>query len=235
MAKKSTKEMKGCAQTTKMMRSKEEAHDYRYFPEPDLRPLVITEDMIADIQKNLPELPSQRFEKYVKSLGLSEQDAGVLVEFKELGDFLDATSAHTKNLKAAANWLMGDITGALKEQKLTLPETKLSPQNLAELVTLLDEEIISSAIAKKLLPEMLEAGASPKKLVEERGLAQVSDEGAIRAVIQKIMDENPKNVEDYRAGRDKLFGFFVGQAMKETKGSANPKVINDLLKQMLSP
>lgn len=220
-------------QSTKSMRSKEEAHDYRYFPDPDLRPMAISREMVEHLRQTLPELPHQRYERLTGGFGLSEYDAGVLVEFKELGDFFELASEHTANYKALANWIQGDITGYLKANKVSIFETKLTPTALAELVHLTDQGTISSAIAKKLLPELLEKGGSPDKLVAERGMAQVSDEGAIRDVVQKVLDANPKEVEAYKGGKTQLMGFFVGQVMKETKGSANPQVINKLLGEML--
>lgn len=221
------------SQTTKVMRSKEEAHDYRYFPEPDLRPLEISREVVNTLKETLPELPHQRYERLMSGFSLSEYDAGVMVEFKELGDFFELAAEHTDHYKPLANWLMGDITAALKDTKQTIFETGLTPMHLAELVILLEDDVISSAIAKKILPDVL-TGASPKKLVEERGLAQVSDAGAIEAVVQKVIDANPDQVAAYKSGKDKLFGFFVGQIMKETKGSANPKMVNDILKDLLS-
>ncbi|MCE3234730.1 MAG: glutamyl-tRNA(Gln) amidotransferase, subunit [Vampirovibrio sp.] len=221
-------------QTTKTMRSKEEAHDYRYFPDPDLRPLAISREQVEQLRETLPELPHQRFERLVTGFGLTEYDAGVMVEFKEMGDFFELASEHTDNYKALSNWIQGDITGYLKANKLSIFETKLTPTALAELVHLVDKGTISSAMAKKLLPDLLEHGGNPEKLVAEKGMVQITDEGAIRAVIQKVIDANPQNVEAYRGGKDKLFGFFVGQVMKESKGSANPELVNKLLKEMLA-
>lgn len=221
-------------QTTRSMRSKEEAHDYRYFPDPDLRPLAISRETVAHLQKTLPELPQQRYDRLIQGFGLSEYDAGVMVEFKEMGDFFELASEHTNNYKALTNWIQGDITAYLKTNKLSIFETKLTPTALAELVHLVDKNTISSAMAKKLMPTLLEKGGSPEKLVEEQGLTQITDEGALKAMIQKVLDANPKNLEEYRSGKDKLFGFFVGQVMKETKGSANPELVNKLLKDMLA-
>lgn len=220
-------------QTTKTMRSKEEAHDYRYFPDPDLRPLAISREQVEHLRETLPELPHQRYERLINGFGLTEYDAGVMVEFKEMGDFFELASEHTDNYKALSNWIQGDITGYLKANKLSIFETKLTPTALAELVHLVDKGTISSAMAKKLLPDLLENGGTPEKLVAEKGMVQITDEGAIRAVIQKVIDANPQNVEAYRGGKDKLFGFFVGQVMKESKGSANPEMVNTLLKEML--
>ncbi|MGE0200948.1 MAG: Asp-tRNA(Asn)/Glu-tRNA(Gln) amidotransferase subunit GatB [Candidatus Melainabacteria bacterium] len=222
------------SQSTKSMRSKEQAHDYRYFPDPDLRPLAISRERVANIKETLPELPHQRLERLQNGFGLSEYDAGVMVEFKELGDFFLLAAEHTEHYKPLANWLMGDITAYLKDSKHPLMETRLTPQSLAELVALQEDAVISSAIAKKLLAELLEQGGSAKALVESRGMAQVSDTGALKAAIQQVFDANPDQVAAYKGGKDKLLGFFVGQVMKETKGSANPQMVTDLVKDMLS-
>jgi aspartyl-tRNA(Asn)/glutamyl-tRNA(Gln) amidotransferase subunit B len=221
-------------QTTKTMRSKEEAHDYRYFPDPDLRPLAIPREQVEHLRQTLPELPHQRYDRLITGFGLSEYDAGVMVEFKEMGDFFELAVEHTDNYKAVSNWIQGDITAYLKNNKVSIFETKLSPKALAELVHLVDKNTISSAMAKKLIPELLEHGGEPEKLVQEKGMAQISDAGALRELIQKVIDANPANVEAYRGGKDKLFGFFVGQVMKESKGSANPELVNQLLKEMLA-
>jgi len=221
-------------QSTKTMRSKEEAHDYRYFPDPDLRPLSIPRSQVEQLRETLPELPHQRYERLITGFGLTEYDAGVMVEFKEMGDFFELASEHTDNYKAVANWIQGDITAYLKNNKLSIFETKLTPKALAELVHLVDKGTLSSAMAKKLLPDLLAEGGEPEKLIAAKGMVQITDEGAIRALIQKVIDANPKNLEDYRSGKDKLFGFFVGQVMKESKGAANPEIINALLKEMLA-
>ncbi len=220
-------------QTTRTMRSKEEAHDYRYFPDPDLRPLAIPREHVEHLRQTLPELPHQRHERLINGFGMSEYDAGVMVEFKEMGDFFELAVEHTDNYKAVTNWIQGDITAYLKNNKVSIFETKLTPKALAELVHLVDKNTISSAMAKKLLPDLLAEGGDPEKLVQEKGLVQISDTGALKTLIQQVMDANPGNVEAYRGGKDKLFGFFVGQVMKESKGSANPELVNQLLKEML--
>lgn len=221
-------------QTTRTMRSKEEAHDYRYFPDPDLRPVAIPAEMVEHLRQTLPELPHQRYERLIEGFGLSEYDAGVMVEFKEMGDFFELAAEHTPQYKTLTNWIQGDITAYLKNNKLSIFETKLTPEALAELAHLVEQGTISSAMAKKLLPDLLEKGGAPKKWMEEKGMSQVTDPDAIRAVIQKVLDANPDNVAAYKAGKDKLFGFFVGQVMKETKGSASPELLNSLLKEMLA-
>ena len=220
--------------TTHTMRSKEEAHDYRYFPEPDLRPLTIDPAWVQQLKAELPELPAQRLEKLVNHYGLSEYDASILVEFKDLGDFFEEATAHTQNYKALANWLMGDVTAYLKNEKKALADTKLTAKALAQLVALVEQNTISSAIAKKLLPDLLHEGGEPEALVAAKGLTQITDEGAIRAIAEKVIAANPQNVEAYRGGKDKLFGFFVGQVMKESQGKANPDRVNQILKDLLA-
>lgn len=221
-------------QSTKSMRSKEEAHDYRYFPDPDLRPLAISRETVEEFRKNLPELPLQRHERLISQFGLGGQDANFLVETKAMGDFFLQAAAKSENYKALANWIQGDIAGYLNANKLSITETRLTPDALAELVQLVDKGTVSNAIAKKLLPDLLEKGGNPESLVQERGLTQVSDEGALRAAVQKVIDANPAEAEAFRGGKDKLMGFFVGQVMKETKGSANPQLLNQLIREMLS-
>jgi aspartyl-tRNA(Asn)/glutamyl-tRNA(Gln) amidotransferase subunit B len=221
--------------TTKTMRSKEDAHDYRYFPEPDLRPFTITPAQIDAIRQTLPELPEARLQRLQQQFELSEYDAGVMVEFKELGDFFLAATDHSKDYKGLANWLMGDVTGWLKQQKLTLADTQLTPSSLAGLVNLLDAGTLSSAQAKKLLPDLLVEGGDPAAMAKAKGLVQIQDDVALQAIIDQVLADNPKNLADYRAGRDKLFGFFVGQVMKVTQGNANPEKVNTLLKAALNP
>ncbi|MBX2860394.1 MAG: Asp-tRNA(Asn)/Glu-tRNA(Gln) amidotransferase subunit GatB [Vampirovibrio sp.] len=215
------------------MRSKEEAHDYRYFPDPDLRPLAIDAAWVKELKDSLPELPSQRYEKLTQTFGLPEYDAGVLVEFKELGDFFMVASETVDNYKGLSNWLMGDIAGYLNANKKLLEDTKLTPEHLAQFVKMIDDGALSSAQAKKLLPDLLESGEAPETLAKAKGMAQISDDGALKEILQKILDENPDNVAAYRGGKDKLFGFFVGQAMKATQGNANPQKLNELLKELL--
>ncbi len=220
-------------QETITMRTKEGAADYRYFPEPDLKPLIISSEWIESVRKTLPELPKQRLEKLMTTYSLPDHDANLLVDNKDLGDCFEAAVNHNKNYKALSNWLVGDIMGWLKTEKKELAELPFDGETLAELVQLLDEKVIGSAIAKKLLPELLEKGGSPKAIVDKRGMAQVSDEGALKTEIQKVIDANPGQVEQFKAGKDKLMGFFVGQIMKATKGSANPEVVSKLIKEML--
>lgn len=219
---------------TKSMRSKEDAHDYRYFPEPDLMPLEISQELIDEIRVKMAELPQQKRDRYTQELGLSDYDANVIVDQLETALFFDKVVELGTNAKEAVNWLMGDVTGYLKDQKLTINETKLTPENLSEMIGLIEKGTISKKIAKDIIVELLEKGGSAQKIVEDKGMSVISDEGALKEIIQKIIDANPGQVAAYKGGKDKLFGFFVGQVMKETQGRANPQAINKLLKEALS-
>jgi aspartyl-tRNA(Asn)/glutamyl-tRNA(Gln) amidotransferase subunit B len=217
---------------TKSMRSKEEAHDYRYFPEPDLMPLEISREWVEKVKATMPELPEQKRQRYMEK-GLSEYDAGVIVEQMETALFFDQVIDKVSNIKTAVNYLMGDITAYLKENKINITETKLTPERLVGLVDLIEKGTISNNIGKKIITIMLETGEHAHEIVEKQGLSVISDDSAIREIAQKIVDANPEQVAAYKGGRDKLFGFFVGQVMKETKGRANPQMINDILKELL--
>jgi aspartyl-tRNA(Asn)/glutamyl-tRNA(Gln) amidotransferase subunit B len=219
--------------TTHTMRSKEDAHDYRYFPDPDLKPYIISAAFIDQIKTTLPELPNARLERLQKAFELSAYDAAVLVEFKEMGDMFLAAAAHTTHYKELSNWLMGDLTALLKQSKQTLDATALTPEAFAGFVELAANGTLSSAQAKKLLPALVENGGDPKALAASMGLEQINDEAALGAIIAQVITDNPKNVADYRAGKDKLFGFFVGQVMKATQGNANPELANRLIKSAL--
>lgn len=215
------------------MRSKEEAHDYRYFPEPDLVPMEIDAEWVHRIRETMPELPAQKRSRYVEELGLSEYDAEVLVNSLELSLFLDKTIGLKTNPKAAVNWLMGDITAYLNEKKTTVDKTELTPEALSEMIDLIEKGVISNNIAKKLIVPLLEKGGSAKKMVEEQGMSVISDEGALKDTIRKILEANKDQVDKYKSGKPQLFGFFVGQVMKETKGRANPETVNKLLREEL--
>jgi len=215
------------------MRSKEEAHDYRYFPEPDLVPMEISADWVHQIRATLPELPAQKRNRYTTEIGLSEYDAEVLVNSLEMALFLDKTIELKTNIKAAVNWLMGDITAYLKENKTTIDKTEITPESLAEMINLIDNGTISNNIAKKLILPLIENGGSVKEMVEKQGLSVISDEGAIKETIKNILESNPGQVEKYKSGKTQLIGFFVGQVMKETAGRANPESVNKLLKELL--
>ena len=220
------------AKETRSMRGKEDAHDYRYFPEPDLKPLVISREWVQEIKDKMPELPAQKRARY-QSLGLSEYDANVVVEQMELALFFDRVLELGANAKTAVNFIMGEIAAYLKEEKLELAQTKLSPENLAELISLIEKGTISNNIGKQIIIDMMQTGKAASKIVEEKGLSQITDEGAIKEIVQKVVDANPNQVAAYKGGKVQLFGFFVGQVMKETKGRANPKTVNELLKELL--
>jgi len=218
--------------TTSSMRGKEDAHDYRYFPEPDLMPLEISREWVDEIKSKMPELPDEKMERYIKS-GLSEYDASVLVNQIDMALYYDKLLEKGVDAKTASNFLMGEVAAFLKEEKITIEESKLTIDNFAELLNLLKAGTISNNIAKSLVIDILKTGESAKELVEKRGLSVISDESSILPIIQKIIESNPEQVAAYKGGKDKLFGFFVGQAMKETKGRANPAMLNKLLKQEL--
>lgn len=217
---------------TKSMRGKEDAHDYRYFPEPDLMPLEISREWVDEIRTSLPELPEAKRQRYM-SLGLSEYDASVIVEQMGLALFFDKVLELGATPKIAVNFIMGEIAAYLKEEHIEISDTKLTPENLAELISLIEKKTISNNIGKQIIIDMMKDGTKASEIVEKHGLSQISDEGAIKEICQKVVDSNPDNVEKYKSGKTQLLGFFVGQVMKETKGRANPKVVNDLMKEIL--
>ncbi|MEG0073603.1 MAG: Asp-tRNA(Asn)/Glu-tRNA(Gln) amidotransferase subunit GatB [Clostridia bacterium] len=216
------------------MRTKEEAHDYRYFPEPDLAPIILSNEYIDGIRESLPEMPHIRRMRYINEYALSEYDANQITASKYLANFFDETLKVCNNPKAATNWLMGETSKMLKEQELEITEVKFSPTSLGNMIVLIDKGIISSAIAKKVFEEMFNTGKDPKVIVEEKGLLQISDESAIKDIVIKIVAANPQSVVDYKAGRDRALGFLVGQIMKETKGKANPQIVNKYVLEELS-
>jgi len=215
--------------TTRSMRSKEEAHDYRYFPDPDLVPLGISEQWVERSRQELPELPEQRRLRFVAELGLPEYDAEVLTANRALAEYFEAGVAAHGNAKVVANWTMGEITRALNDSGASIQNCPVSPLQLAELLKLIDGGTISTKIAKTVFDEMWSSGKAPRVIVEEKGLLQVSDSAEIEAIIDQIMAANAGQVEEYRGGKEKVFGFFVGQVMKASKGKANPAVVNELL------
>jgi len=215
--------------TTRSMRSKEEAHDYRYFPDPDLVPLVIGDEWIERSRRELPELPEQRQHRFMAELGLPLYDAEVLTASRALADYFEAGVAAGGNAKAVGNWIMGEITRALNDGGTSIESCPVSPERLAELLKLIDNGTISGKIAKTVFDEMWTSGKTPQTIVEEQGLVQVSDSGAIEGIIDEIMAANAGQVEEYRGGKEKVFGFFVGQVMKASRGKANPSVVNELL------
>ena len=221
------------SQRTISMRIKEGSSDYRYFPEPDLAPIEVSTEQLEQWSK-LPELPAQKRHRYESESGLSAYDARVLTDERQVAEYFEAAIAAGANPKQAANWIMGDIAAYLNTEKLSITKIALEPKWLAELVTLIENGTISGKIAKDILPELLTQGASPKELVERKGLIQISDADALEAIIEQVVAANPKELEQYRQGKTKLLGFFVGQVIKQTGGRADPKLTNQLLAKKLN-
>ncbi len=221
------------SQRTISMRTKEGSSDYRYFPEPDLTPIEVSPEQLKQWESELPELPAAKRKRYEEELGLSAYDTQVLTDDRDVAEYLEATIAAGADAKQAANWVMGDVTAYLKESKLDIGAIALKPAILAELIDLIENKTISGKIAKEILPELLEKGGSPKKLVESKGMTQISDTGAIESAIDEILAANPDKVEQFRSGKTKLQGFFMGQVMKKTQGRADPKLTNQILAKKL--
>ncbi|MCU0545108.1 MAG: Asp-tRNA(Asn)/Glu-tRNA(Gln) amidotransferase subunit GatB [Oscillatoriaceae cyanobacterium Prado104] len=221
-------------QCTVSMRIKEGSSDYRYFPEPDLPPIEVSRSQLEEWKSQLPELPAEKRDRYESRFGLSAYDARVLTDDKSVAIYFERAIDAGAPAKQAANWVMGDITAYLKEKKLAISEIPFQPYELAELISLIDAGTISGKIAKDILPELLSTGGSPQKLVESKGLIQISDTGALESAIDAVLAANPKELEQYRGGKTKLLGFFVGKVMKETGGRADPKLTNELLAKKLN-
>jgi aspartyl-tRNA(Asn)/glutamyl-tRNA(Gln) amidotransferase subunit B len=219
---------------TRSMRGKEDAHDYRYFPDPDLVPLVISDDWVEDTRLSLPELPEAKARRYREELGLTEYDAEVLTASRPLAEFFEACVAVGAQAKSAGNWVMGEITRKLNDEGKDIAACPVTPGLLADMLALIDKGTISGKIAKTVFEEMWQSGRSPAAIVEEKGLVQVSDTGEIEGIIDAIMTANMGQVEEYRGGKEKVFGFFVGQVMRASKGKANPAVVNELLAKKLA-
>ncbi len=220
---------------TRPMRSKEEANDYRYFPDPDLLPLEISEDVVEGIRASLPELPDAKFSRFQDSYGLSAYDARVLTASRELADYFEAVIAAlgTEDYKLVANWVTGELSGALNKQALAITESKIESGRLAGLLARIIDQTISGKIAKEVFEAMWAGEGDADKVIEAKGLKQITDSGAIEAIVDEVLEANPNQLEQYRSGKDKLFGFFVGQVMKATQGKANPRQVNELLKKKL--
>lgn len=218
---------------TLSMRSKEEAHDYRYFPEPDLVPMVIDKDWIRKIRESLPELPDDRKERYIKDFGLPAYDAEVITSSKALSDFYEDCITYYHDPKTVSNWVMVEMMGLLNEKGIEIEQVKFKPQQLAAMLSMIDKGTISGKIAKEVFRDMFETGKDPEAIVKEKGLVQISDQSELEKIAQKVIEQNPKSVEDYKKGKQKAMGFLVGQMMKETKGKANPQMVNSILKKLL--
>ncbi len=218
---------------TESMRSKEEAHDYRYFPDPDLLPLIIDDSWIEEIKKSIPELPYEKEKRFIQQYKISRDDADVLVSSKILAQFFEDTVKYCNDPVAANNWIRVELLGSLNYEGKSIEECKLTPEHIGELISLIKKGTISGKIAKTVFREMYETLKKPEQIVKEKGLTQISDEGELKGIIENIIKNSPAQVEQYKNGKTKVFGFFVGQVMKATKGQANPQVVNRLLKDML--
>ena len=216
------------------MRDKEDAQDYRYFPDPDLVAIRLSEEYIENIKNSLPELPESRKARYISEFGLSEKDSNLLTASKYLSNLFEEAEKICKNAKAVANWLLSDISKILNEKELETDQIPFTAEELAKMITLIDKGTISSAIGKKVILELFENPKDPEEIIKEKGWIQISDEGAIKKVVMKILEANPQSVADFKAGKDKALGFLVGQAMKETKGKANPQMLNKMFLEELN-
>lgn len=220
-------------QITEGMRSKEEAHDYRYFPEPDLVPVEIDREWIERVKKTIGELPAERKERFIKNYDLSDYDALLLTSKKEIGDYFEKCLEKFNKSKIVANWIMGDLMAILKEKKIEINNSPMTPEYLVELLTLIDEKKITGTIGKEVLVDVFETGKSPSEIVKEKNLVQIQDEDFISKVIEEIIKANPQPVEDYKNGKEKAIGFLIGQVMKKTKGKANPQIVKKVLIEYL--
>jgi len=219
---------------TRSMRSKEEANDYRYFPDPDLLPVVIDDEFINSVRETLPELPDQKKNRFVSEYALSVNDASVLTSSRDMADYFETVAKSTNEAKLTANWIIGDLTAALNKNDKAINESPVTADMLASMISRIQDNTISGKIAKEVFESMWNGEGDADSVIEKKGLKQITDSGAIEKIIDEIIANNPKQLEEYRGGKEKLFGFFVGQAMKATKGKANPKQLNDLLKAKLS-
>lgn len=219
---------------TSSMRDKEDAQDYRYFPDPDLVAIRLSDEYVEDIRKALPELPESRRDRYIKEYNLSEKDAKLLTASKYLSNLFEGALAICGNAKAVANWILSDISRILNEKELEPENVPFTAEQLAKMIELIDKGTISSAIAKKVLTELFENPKDPEVIIKEKGWIQISDEGAIKEIVMKILENNPQSVADFKGGKDKALGFLVGQAMKETKGKANPQMLNKMFLEELN-
>lgn len=220
--------------STKSLRSKEEAHDYRYFPDPDLVPLNISDKWIENIKKSMPELPSTLKKRYLTDYGLNDYDAELMTLDLFTANLFEETSKLSGKPKEVANWLMGDITKYLNANNLELKQTKITPQNLTKIIESIDNKTISRKIAKQIIPDILEKDIDPKIIVKEKGLTQITETGAIEKTIREVLDENPKAVQDIKDGKQQTIGFLIGQVMKKTSGKANPQIVRETIINLTS-
>ena len=217
---------------TRSMRSKEDAHDYRYFPDPDLLPLNLNKELIENIKKNLPELPDQKKERFINDYSLTAYEANVLVSEKEISDYFEEV-VKTSDIKLAKNWIMGDLFASLNEKNISISQSPVTAKKMSQLIDSISSGVISGRTAKEVFEIMKESGEEPNKIIESKGLQQKSDPKELEKIIEKILTDNKDKVEQYKSGKDKLFGFFVGQVMKISGGKANPQLVNQILKNKL--
>lgn len=222
------------AGVSRSMRSKEEAHDYRYFPDPDLLPVDVSADWIEQVRNGLPELPTVKLQRYQDEMGLTAYDAGVISAERPLAEYFEAVVENHNNPKLCANWVMGEVLGALKDKKLGIAACPVTPELLAGILSRIGDKTISGKIAKTVFEEIWQTGKTADQVIEAKGLKQVTDTGAIEAIVDEVIAANPDQVAEYRGGKEKLMGFFVGQVMKGSKGKANPGMANQLLKKKLA-
>jgi len=217
---------------TRSMRSKEDAHDYRYFPDPDLLPLNLDKSLIEKIKKELPELPDQKKERFINEYSLTPYEANILVSERDVSDYFEKV-VKTSDKKLAKNWIMGDLFASLNEKNILISESPITPSKMSQLIDSISSGMISGRTAKEVFEIMKETGEEPKKIIENKGLQQKSDPKELETIVDKIISDNKDKVEQYKSGKDKLFGFFVGQVMKVSGGKANPQLVNNILKKKL--
>jgi len=219
---------------TRSMRSKEEANDYKYFPDPDLLPVEVTDELLEQIKQELPELPNQKKARYIESLGLSDYDADVITSSKAIADYYERMIANNSNAKLCANWVMGELSGALNKDQLDISQSPISPEELSLLVERISDNTISGKIAKDVFKALWNQEGGVDQVIESKGLKQITDTGEIEKIIEEVISNNSAQVDQYRSGNEKILGFFVGQIMKATNGKANPKQVNDILRKKLA-
>lgn len=216
------------------MRSKEEAHDYRYFPEPDLFPVLVNSNWKNELAALLPELPNQRKNRFISSFKLPEYDAEILTQSRDIADYYEKVADMTTDYKSASNWVMGDVLKVINEKKIDIKDFSISADNLAELINIINDNTISGKIAKEIFPEMLKENKTPLEIVKSKNLLQITDTTEIAGIIDNVLSNFPNEIEEYLNGKEKVFGFFIGKIMKETQGKANPKIVNELLREKIS-
>ena len=215
------------------MRSTEFANDYRYFPEPDLLPINLDKSFIDEVMATMPEMPSEKKERFISEFGLSAYDAELLAADKDLADFFEDVNAVSKSPKLSANWIMGELSAELNKENLTIRESKITSNKLGQLILRIEDGTISGKIAKEIFEKLWSSDNEVDEIIQSEGLEQVTDDKEIESMIDEVINSNPQQLEQYRSGKDRLFGFFVGQVMKASQGKANPKQVNDILKEKL--